>query len=93
MSGEGVGQSLSSVRVTYINPGDVIYIPFGSLLCEKALGGHSLGLRIPMALLSPTQRPAAMFLEKKSPLNPTTPIPGCSSFKQYVLYFFSVLRG
>ncbi|CAK9088075.1 unnamed protein product, partial [Durusdinium trenchii] len=39
------GSALRSLRIMYVVPGDVVYIPFGTMICEKVLGGHCMALR------------------------------------------------
>ena len=48
----------------YVVPGDVVYIPFGTMICEKVLGGHCMALRVPMALFSSKHMFAAQMMMK-----------------------------
>lgn len=57
----------TTLRMTYSNPGDVLYIPAGSLLVEKALGAHCMALRVPLTLVSPACRMTnSLFVKAKS---------------------------
>lgn len=44
-------ETLKTLRLTYVLPGDIFYIPYGSMVCEKALGEHNFALRVPMTLM------------------------------------------
>lgn len=70
--------SLSSLRMTYVTPGDLMYLPYGSLVCEKALGAHNVALRASMTLISPAQTQTAQFL--KAAAAPGTQSVGCNEF-------------
>lgn len=56
------GLATSTLRLTYIVPNDLVYVPFGTLVVDKALGGQNVGLRIPLSLICPSQRTAAHLL-------------------------------
>lgn len=53
-----------SLRMAYLIPNDIMYVPFGTLLCEKALGtSHCIGLRAHVLLMSSQHLPQALLLE------------------------------
>ena len=58
------GSALRSLRIMYVVPGDVVFIPFGTLICEKVLGGQCMALRVPMALFSSKHMFAAQMMMK-----------------------------
>ena len=41
----------SSLRVAYLSPGDVFYLPAGHLCLEKSLNTNSVGLRVACMLV------------------------------------------
>ena len=45
-------QRLKTFRSGYISPGDLVYIPAGTIFCEKAVGGHNLALRCVSVLMT-----------------------------------------
>ncbi len=51
-----------SYKFAYVQQGDIVYIPAGSIVCEKAVGGHSLVLRAYSMLLSQANADGCMFL-------------------------------
>ena len=61
----GALASLPSLRVTYIIPGDIMCIPFASLICEKTLGtGNSISLRVSTCLISTSQALQAQYMRR-----------------------------
>lgn len=60
------GVITKSLRISYVTPGDVIYVPFGALVLEKALGTRCMGLRVPLTLIAPDQTLPAQLLIKAS---------------------------
>ena len=65
MDDPGSLASLPSLRVTYIIPGDIMYFPCASLICEKALGtGNCIALRVSTCLLSTGQALQAQYMRR-----------------------------
>ena len=61
----GALAGLPSLRVTYIIPGDIMYVPFASLICEKTLGtGNSIALRVSTCLVSTHQALQAQYMRR-----------------------------
>lgn len=56
--------TLPSLRVTYVIPGDLVYIPYASLICEKACGGHAVSLRVASCLMTAEQQEATRFMRE-----------------------------
>ena len=46
----------------YLVPGDLIYMPFGHVMCEKATKNHNLSLRTTSLLVSQSSGATADFL-------------------------------
>lgn len=62
MSADDIKSAPTTYRYTYVQQGDVIYLPAGTLMCEKAVGGHSLVLRSYSTLISQKNADGCMFL-------------------------------
>ena len=62
LTAEDLKTAPSSYKFAYVQPGDVVYIPAGAIVCEKAVGGHSLVLRSYSTLLSVANTDGCMFL-------------------------------
>ena len=43
---------LTSFRFGYIVSGDVLYLPHGACVCEKAVGQHNVAMRVPAMIFS-----------------------------------------
>ena len=46
----------------YLVPGDLIYLPFGHVVCEKATKSHNISLRTTSLLVTPENDKTANFL-------------------------------
>lgn len=68
----GALDSDTSLRNTYLCPGDVYYIPYGSVICDKIMGSHSIGLRVPVLFVSELNRFSALLLELGEPHHQST---------------------
>lgn len=53
---------LASFRFVYAIPGDIIYLPFGSIVCEKACGANNVSMRTPSMIFTPGSRDAVKFM-------------------------------
>lgn len=62
LTAEELKTAPSSYKFAYVQPGDVVYIPAGAIVCEKAVGGHSLVLRAYSTLPSLDNSDGCMFL-------------------------------
>ena len=57
----------STLAHGYIVPGDVVYIPFGAILCEKAVACSNVSLRVSSLLIHKHQCPSADHYHKRLP--------------------------
>ena len=51
----------------YIVPGDIVYIPFGAVFCEKSVGGHNVSLCVSSLLIHKHQCPSADLITNAYP--------------------------
>lgn len=53
---------LVSFRFVYTIPGDIIYLPFGAIVCEKACGANNVSMRVPSMIFTPGSLDAIKFM-------------------------------
>ena len=57
----------STLAHGYIVPGDAVYIPFGAILCEKAVACSNVSLRVSSLLIHKHQCPSADIITNAYP--------------------------
>lgn len=48
---DGDGDHLATLRLAYLSPGDLLYIPAGVLMIEKSLNANSIAMRVPVTFV------------------------------------------
>lgn len=61
---------LASFRYLYVIAGDCLYLPHGSLVCEKATGSHNTSIRVASMLVTKHHRMALDFMKTVYPMSP-----------------------
>jgi len=58
-------EKLGSLRVTYVIAGDILYIPYASIVCEKACGNaNSISLRVMSCMMHASQQAQCLFMKR-----------------------------
>ena len=58
-------EKLDSLRVTYVIAGDILYIPYASIVCEKACGNtNSTSLRVMSCMMNATQQAQCLLMKR-----------------------------
>lgn len=52
----------STFKSIYVQSGDIVYLPAGSIVCEKAVGAHNVMLRAYTTVLSDDISDSCMFI-------------------------------
>lgn len=58
---------MMSFRFSYIVPGDIVYIPYGSMVCEKAVGMNNVAMRVPSLIMSEYSEMGMQFMSRLYP--------------------------
>ena len=59
---------LSSFRFSYIIAGDIVYMPHGIIVCEKAVGANNVSMRVPSMLCTKNDLLSLAFIRKVYPM-------------------------
>ena len=67
---ERVAEDISTLKTAYVVAGDLMYIPFGCIVVEKAIASNNTALRVASMLITADQLPAQRFLLESYPGTP-----------------------
>ncbi len=58
----------TSLKFIYVQSGDIVYLPAGTIVCEKAVGAHNIMLRAHTTVLSDDTADSCMFIAGACPV-------------------------